>query len=327
MNRYIFPSIVALLALGLFLPQVLSAQEIVAGAPASSASINPVEIGTVKWSRDLDAAYASSKKTGKPVFLLFQEVPGCQGCQEFGRKVLSQPLLVEAIEDEFVPVVVFNNRSSGKDKELLDQFKEPAWNYQVIRFLDGDGKDIVKRKQGVWSIDGVAERMIETLEKRQRPVPNYLKTIRAVADKSSHDQAAFAMHCFWTGEYRLGGIEGVVSTQAGWLDGREVTLVNYDKERISLDSLAKKASQVRCADKVYTKTGSSLAGLVGGKLDSSYRAASSSDQKKQLSRWDAITQVPSINSMQLTKINSLAPKSREAALQWLSPRQRASLGK
>jgi len=36
----------------------------------------PVELGTVKWSRDLDAALEASKKSAKPVFLLFQEVPG-----------------------------------------------------------------------------------------------------------------------------------------------------------------------------------------------------------------------------------------------------------
>lgn len=36
----------------------------------------PIELGTVKWSRDLSATLASSKKSGKPVFLLFQEVPG-----------------------------------------------------------------------------------------------------------------------------------------------------------------------------------------------------------------------------------------------------------
>lgn len=35
-------------------------------------SENSPEIGTVKWNRDLDAAL----KSGKPVFLLFQEVPG-----------------------------------------------------------------------------------------------------------------------------------------------------------------------------------------------------------------------------------------------------------
>jgi len=35
-----------------------------------------IEVGTVEWGRDLDTALASSKRSGKPVFALFQEVPG-----------------------------------------------------------------------------------------------------------------------------------------------------------------------------------------------------------------------------------------------------------
>ena len=34
------------------------------------------ELGNVKWGRDLDAARAKSAETGKPILLLFQEVPG-----------------------------------------------------------------------------------------------------------------------------------------------------------------------------------------------------------------------------------------------------------
>ena len=36
----------------------------------------PIELGTVKWSRDLEKSLAAAKVSGKPVFLLFQEVPG-----------------------------------------------------------------------------------------------------------------------------------------------------------------------------------------------------------------------------------------------------------
>lgn len=36
----------------------------------------PVELGKVKWLRDIDAAIESSKSEDKPIALLFQEVPG-----------------------------------------------------------------------------------------------------------------------------------------------------------------------------------------------------------------------------------------------------------
>jgi len=286
-------------------------------------SDQPVEIGLVRWGRDLDAALKKSDKTGKPIFVLFQEVPGCAGCQKFGREVLSHPLLVEAIETEFLPVVVYNNRSTGTDKQLLSRFREPAWNYQVIRFLDSEARDIVPRKDRIWTAGGVAQRMVEALEQVKRPVPKYLQTVASSSQTTG--QAAFAMHCFWTGEYQLGKIDGVIATEAGWLDGREVTLVRYDTKQLSLGNLAQQAAQVRCADKVYTQAGKDLAGLTGGKLDDSYRAASASDQKKQIGGWEAIRQVPGINAMQLTKVNSLAPDQAALALEWLSPRQRAYL--
>ncbi|WP_157594005.1 VPGUxxT family thioredoxin-like (seleno)protein, type 2 [Rubripirellula obstinata] len=325
MKRLTIQAAIAVVAGALLLAPSAPAQTTPAQTPQANRAANPIEVGTVDWSRDLDAALASSKESGKPVFLLFQEVPGCSGCRKFGREVLSQPLLVEAIEDEFIPVVVFNNRSSGTDKKLLDKFGEPAWNYQVVRFLDADGSDIIERQDGIWSVGGIASRMIQTLQQHKRSVPKYLQTVAAVANSSAQNQVAFAQHCFWTGEANLGGIEGVIATEAGWLEGREVTLVRFDQESVSLPSLAQQAARVRCADKVYTRQGRPLAGLRGGVLGRSYRTASASDQKRQLSRWPAITRLPGINAMQLTKINSLASRNADSAMEWLSPRQRELL--
>jgi len=47
-----------------------------ATAWASQPTDNPVEVGHVNWGRDFDAALKMSADSGKPVFLLFQEVPG-----------------------------------------------------------------------------------------------------------------------------------------------------------------------------------------------------------------------------------------------------------
>ena len=310
---------------------VVNAQGSTSRSNSSSATrtirSNPVEVGKVAWRRDLDGALQESQSTKKPVLVLFQEVPGCAGCQKFGREVLSNPLLVEAIEETFLPVVVYNNRGSGKDAALLKRFNEPAWNYQVIRFLDASGKDIVPRKDKIWTTGGVATRMIDALKLAKRPVPKYLETIAGVSPNESSDHAAFAMSCFWTGEYKLGKIDGVLATEAGWLDGREVTLVRFDKNRVSLNSLAQQAAKVQCAQKVYTQSGKPIAGLKGGKLDRGYRTASAGDQKRQVSRWTALRKVPGLNAMQLTKINSLAPDSMQQAVTWLSPKQREFLTK
>lgn len=42
------------------------------------------------------------------------------------------------------------------------------------------------------------------------------------------------MCCLWTGEMALGQIDGVITTEAAFMAGREVTLVKYDPAVISL---------------------------------------------------------------------------------------------
>jgi len=66
----------AVLLAGIFLMAV--SVKNVADPPAESGAVNhpPAELGAVNWGRDLDAAKKHSAETGKPVFVLFQEVPG-----------------------------------------------------------------------------------------------------------------------------------------------------------------------------------------------------------------------------------------------------------
>jgi len=103
---------------------------------------------------------------------------------------LSQPSLVEAIEDLFIPVVVYNNKS--EDAATLKAFGEPSWNNPVVRFIDKDGRDIIKRKAGIYSVSGLANRMIASLKAANRDIPAFLKTVsRSWASNLHH--ATFAM--------------------------------------------------------------------------------------------------------------------------------------
>lgn len=44
--------------------------------PVAGQVEQPVELGQVRWRRDFEAGLAEAKRSGKPVLLLFQEVPG-----------------------------------------------------------------------------------------------------------------------------------------------------------------------------------------------------------------------------------------------------------
>ena len=153
---------------------ILILTALLVSAQGFAAADNPIAVGAVHWGRDLNQALQQSRETGRPVLVLFQEVPGCSGCQDFGRTVLTDPLIVTAVESEFLPVLVYNNRG-GADRQLLERFAEPAWNYQVVRFLNADGRDILPRKDHIWTVRELATRMIWALQATGRPVPKYLQ--------------------------------------------------------------------------------------------------------------------------------------------------------
>lgn len=132
------------------------------------------ELGKIAWYRDYDQALALAKKNGKPVFLLFQEVPGCSTCRNYGKGVLSNQLLVSIIENEFIPLAVFNNKA-GKDKEVLKRYDEPSWNNPVVRIIDAEGKNLIQRIAGNYSKEKVAMEIIQLLEKNQKAIPNELR--------------------------------------------------------------------------------------------------------------------------------------------------------
>lgn len=268
----------------------------------------PMEIGTVRWMRDHDTALKQSKESKKPVFALFQEVPGCAGYKQFGKNVLSEPELVNVIESAFIPLLIHNNKG-GHDAELLKGYCEPAWNFQVVRFFDGDGKDIIPRKDRIWDTQSLSRRMIRVLNISQQSVPGTLYELAELEDsgeqtsRSLLQQAAIAQNCFWTGERVIGAIDGVTETEAGFLKGREVKLF-HSKQSIRL-LRAKEAG-----DRVYTDL-------------NGYRKAPLRDQKRQIQ--DTVFSQIKMTNAQSTKVNAWARVDKEKAFSYLTPEQLRTL--
>jgi hypothetical protein len=259
-------SLLSLVILLLALPDIVTAK------------VN-IEVGLVNWNRNFEASIEKSKKENKPALVLFQEVPGCAGCQAFGRDVLSHPLVVEAIENEFIPILVYNNRS---------------------------GKDI----------------------------PLYLHGLALEYDNPHLKEVVLAMYCFWQGEMKLGGINGVVKTEAGFLRHREVTRVWYDETLISLMDLVGEASKVQCADKVYVENKDAVKTLKNIKHsslkietfnESEYKKAPGSDQKKQAQ--GSVFMNLNLTQFQMTKINAFIRIDPGKLEKYLSHRQKAQLEK
>ncbi len=203
------------------------------------------ELGKVHWYRDYEKALTVAQEQNKEVLILFQEVPGCSTCRNYGHNVLSHPLMVEAIENLFVPLAIFNNKG-GKDKEVLNKYKEPSWNNPVVRIVNRTGDDVVSRIGNDYAAITLCQRMKQALKLLEKPIPEYLNLLEqellTTGNINKVKEKYYKMYCFWTGEKQLGKLDPVLSTQSGFIGHSEVVKVKYNSEKISevdLDSYAK----------------------------------------------------------------------------------------
>ncbi len=111
----------------------------------------------------------------------------------YGRQVLTHPLIVDAATTEFVPACIYNNTKD--DAALLELFKEPSWNNPVVRVMTHDRKDLVPRVSGDWTLGGLAQALTKALRAAKRPVPAYLELLarETLARKRGVESAAFGM--------------------------------------------------------------------------------------------------------------------------------------
>ena len=212
-----------------------------------SAQTNPIELGTVHWLRSMSEAQVKSKAENKPILILFQEIPGCQTCRNYGSEVLTHPLIVEAIETHFIPLAIHNNKG-GDDATVLNRYNEPAWNNPVVRIVDESGEDILKRLSGNYSLAGLSSYLANALIKEKGKAPAYLQLLadELTAEANGTMQHTYSMYCFWTGEALFGKVNGVIKTSAGFQGGKEVVIVEYDPHLVAASKLHEIAENHKC---------------------------------------------------------------------------------
>lgn len=283
----------------------------------------PTELGLIPWLRDFDAALAESKKTRKPVMLLFDEVPGCSTCKKFGTGPLSHPIVVDAAR-EFVSAAIYNN-VPGRDAAVLKKYREPAWNNPVVRFVSPTGRDLVPRLDGDYTTGGLLAGMVQSLKKARRPVPEYLALVANEYRPRRRETATFAMHCYWEGEMKLGSLDGVLATHIGMLDGNEVVELDFDPTQLPYRKLVSRARKLDCVKKVYARskqqarTAKQLVRSEVVRTDA--RVDTSTTQQYHLANTPAYHYLP-LTQLQATKVNAALAVGGNPS-RFLSPSQRA----
>lgn len=277
---------------------------------------NPEELGHIRWRTDFAAAQAEAKRTHKPMLVLFDEVPGCATVCGFGRNVLTDATVVEAAETLFVPTLIYNNKP--QHAALLKSFNEPTWNNPVVRIMRPDRTELVPRHAGDYTVKGLLNRMRAALKAAGREVPPWMAL---AVPPAATETATFGMYCFWSGEVAIGGLDGVLSTQAGFLDGHEVVEVTYDPRVIPFERLYSSAKAAGQADHVFARTANQAKAVAHAKRTDAPIRVSEKDDKYQMKR-HPLNAVP-MSDVQRTKVNAAIGRGQDPT-PYLSPRQIAA---
>lgn len=312
----IIPLLLTFLIITTFLSNISTAE-------LQSVKDAPVELGQVDWIRNFGEGVSKAEQQNKPLLVLFQEVPGCSTSSGYGKNVLSHPLIVEAIETLFVPVAIYNNHT-GEDERVLKSFREPSWNNPVVRIITPDREELAPRLSGDYTKAGLVRAMIMALENDNKPVPQYLTLLAQELNVKSgkSERATIAMHCFWVGEGRLAPINGVISTNPGFMGGHEVVEVEFNPDVISYEDLLKKAKSNRVASHVFTANSSQTEvakDILGSDTVSPHGSFRADSQPKYYMSRTLYRYVPMTNT-QIAKVNA-ALGSQQSPDVFLSPRQ------
>ena len=109
--------------------------------------------------------------------------------------MLSHPLVIEAAETAFVPVCIYNNTEGDHDAAVRERYREPAWNYPVVRVVDEHGKDLIDRVADQWHLASATGAMVAGLAAAKVEVPPWLEllTAEALGHQRGVETAVFGM--------------------------------------------------------------------------------------------------------------------------------------
>jgi hypothetical protein len=292
-----------------------------------------------------------SRTTRKPVLLVQAEIPGDT---EAGTEIFSHPLIVEAADSLFI--TVFNK---GEDYSCSASRSASMKSHRTrVGFFDELGNAIVPSLSAdMLTRAGMAEAMIATLEACERPIPKYLKLLydeergrikRGPVGLLLYDEergrikrgpfglpapcchrAVFGMDDSIRGEVEFAGLEGVISTRAGFLTLQKVVEVIYDSSRLDFASVTFYALNRNIGDIIYYQTNDERNAAVMAIARVEERSTVTeflgtirldADSKPALRR--TLLQYVPLTELQATRANRLVHLERfNEAMHLLSPRQ------
>ncbi len=91
---------------------------------------------------------------------------------------MSHPLVVEAVQELFTPLCVYNNTEGDEDARAREAYAERSWNNPVVRVVDERRRDRTRPLTRQWSVAGIADLMVRSIEADDAAPPRWLTLLR-----------------------------------------------------------------------------------------------------------------------------------------------------
>ena len=144
------------------------ATTVISESNSSENTIKTDGLGAVSWHRDLKKAQQLSIEKSKPILVLFQNNNDCSVCNQYGKEVLSNKGIVDAIEYNFIPLVILSSTAS-KDMSIQKLFNEMNKNQPSIRIVDAKNNQLTNPITGLQPID-LIDGMLDALDQKPEPL-------------------------------------------------------------------------------------------------------------------------------------------------------------
>ncbi|KAL7574657.1 hypothetical protein ACA910_003004 [Epithemia clementina (nom. ined.)] len=109
---------------------------------AETGRIKSIELGSIHYANltsdgrhgDYALALSIAKETGKPIFANFVELSGCQGCQDAGAYIFTNPVIQLVAESFFVPCAFntwdrYDRNYNMAMRQWAGPLKDSDWGY------------------------------------------------------------------------------------------------------------------------------------------------------------------------------------------------------
>jgi len=164
-------------------------------------------------------------------------------------EILSHPLIVEAIESNFIPVAISPTAATRQNLLASPSDMETETAMLII------GTDNQRKTKGssdeIW-MKHFTEIILDALHQEGIPAPRYLELVNEEFNATERrESTVITLHCFWSGEIELGTERGVVYTEPGYIGDREAMYLEFDNSTISYRDILKSSLDLNLINEAF----------------------------------------------------------------------------